>query len=260
MKTNEGGDACIELRKVCSDYRFAAVYAPFWPKELEYEFNCNQEKLVNLGFGTFGFISFLLAAFAVAMCCREKRRSLEAFVDEPLNVNVNITSPIVRSESSSRKRHGASAEATEEVKGVEETGAAKNVEKEEEEEGRDYFTSGHKRAESVSFPQRIKLKLPGAAARKQKPEEEEETKTEEKVEAEPKKSQLLEETLETTPQKKSFFDFVENLKKKSPKATIVIDEEGAEAVETESEPLKKTGAISKKAGAAGVDNPNYTEV
>jgi hypothetical protein len=40
---------CIELRHICPDYRFVAVYLPLFPATEEYTFTCTVTYFTNLG-------------------------------------------------------------------------------------------------------------------------------------------------------------------------------------------------------------------
>ena len=42
-------DQCIELRHICSDYCFVAVYLPGFPATEEYTFTCTVTYFINLG-------------------------------------------------------------------------------------------------------------------------------------------------------------------------------------------------------------------
>lgn len=181
MKSHQGEQICMELRQICSEYRFAAVYAPTWPPNEEYFFDCSSEKLVNLGVGTGGAVCFLVACFSVAAFCRLKRQQLETFVDEPpLNVNVNISSPRdfhfqqqSAPPSTSETTSGsaaAAASAPKEQKLFSPSATSTSAvfeadDKSENEEGRDYFISEEERQKrleatsNLSLPKRLILKI-----------------------------------------------------------------------------------------------------
>ena len=61
---------CMELRVICpTEYVFAAVFAPDWPKNKEYVLTCSSLYYAPL---PLGLATFVLVTFIVGVCCFKK--------------------------------------------------------------------------------------------------------------------------------------------------------------------------------------------
>ncbi len=50
---------CVELRYLCDEYIFVAIYAPHWPKNKEYEVNCSEAYSLGIPLGNILLIPML---------------------------------------------------------------------------------------------------------------------------------------------------------------------------------------------------------
>ena len=69
-----GEKKCLELRNVCSDYRFVAVWLPGFNPDEEYEFRCTTSFMINAGMGLFSFVCFTITIIFIGAYCRRVRR------------------------------------------------------------------------------------------------------------------------------------------------------------------------------------------
>jgi len=66
---------CFELRNICSDYRFVAVYLPGFPRDEEYEFNCVHPYFASIGLGTAFLLTLVTLIILLVAYMRLARKS-----------------------------------------------------------------------------------------------------------------------------------------------------------------------------------------
>ena len=208
----EDDSECLELRNVCPEYRFVAVYLPEFPLTEEYEFSCTIAYLTNVGTGSACLLLVLITVVIIGAYCRRVRRDRDfpryerSFVEID-SVSISLSDPVP--ETSARSNPQAS-----------------NVTNERDETPRD---TAKEKKKAEREPAKLKKKAEREPAKEKKRTEREPTvekekskekkeptvekeKSKEKTETETEKTET--ETDEQETEKVGFFNRMKNIRRR----------------------------------------------